>query len=88
MIFVGHGLGATPSVIWFKALNAAQGWRCWFGNAGFNNQTFISLHSNAAQDTSQANIMNNTAPTSSVFTVNTNDGVNTDGEKYVAYCFA
>ena len=82
---VGHGLGATPSVIWFKALNAAQGWRCWFGNAGFNNQTFISLHSNAAQDTSQANIMNNTAPTSSVFTVG--DDADSQNTNMIAYCF-
>ena len=32
--------------------------------------------------------MNDTAPTSSVFTVNNGSKVNSDGETYIAYCFS
>jgi len=41
----------------------------------------------ADTDTNQAN-WNNTAPTSSVFTVNTDASVNTNDEAYTAYVFA
>ena len=34
-----------------------------------------------------ANFWNDTAPTSSVFTIGTDADVNTDDDKYVAYCF-
>jgi hypothetical protein len=82
---VGHSLGATPSVIWFKSLNAAQGWRCWFGNGGFDNQSFLTLNSTGAKDTGQSNIMNNTAPTSTVFTVG--DDADSQNTNMIAYCF-
>ena len=38
--------------------------------------------------TSDVNIWNNTAPTSSVFSVGTSADINASGGTYVAYCFA
>jgi hypothetical protein len=51
------------------------------------NVNAILLNSNAAQR-SDLNPWNSTTPTSSVFTVSTDAGVNESGSTFVAYCFA
>jgi hypothetical protein len=48
---------------------------------------YLNLNNTAAQDSSSS-LWNNTAPTSSVFTISTDAGVNTSSATYVAYCFA
>jgi hypothetical protein len=84
---VSHGLGAVPDWILIKNRDAARNWIIYHGeNTSAPETDFLILNTTAA--TADNDVMfNDTAPTSSVFTVNTNDGVNTDGEKYVAYCF-
>jgi hypothetical protein len=85
---VGHGLGVVPKWIVIKNRDAGRNWIVYHGaNTSAPETEFLILNTTAT--TSDNSVMfNDTAPTSSVFTVNTNDGVNTDGEKYVAYCFA
>ena len=41
-----------------------------------------------ASEGTSAVMWNDTEPTSTLFTVNTNGGVNTSGKDYIAYCFA
>ena len=84
---VGHGLGAVPQMYIIKNRDAARNWIVYHGANTTAPQTdFLILNTTAA--TADNSVMfNDTAPTSSVFTVNTNDGVNTNNEKYVAYCF-
>ena len=82
---VGHGLGSAPSVVITKQITASTySWNSY--HAGIGNTHYIALNTNSAKDNS-VNLWNNTSPTSSVFTINTN-AVNTSGVDFIAYCFA
>ena len=83
---VGHGLGVAPDLILLKARSAAKNWVVYHTGNGPSPETkFLTLNSNAASET--YNMWQNTAPTSSVFTISTNDQPNTNTATYVAYCF-
>jgi hypothetical protein len=83
---VGHGLGVTPRMIIFKARTATSGWTTYFHTLGAGN--FLSLNSTAGS-TASIYPFNNTAPTSSVFSIGvTGNGTNNTGATYVAYCFS
>jgi hypothetical protein len=84
---VGHGLGATPTMIIIKNRTASSNWRVWHQSLASTTQSYLSLNlTNAAL--TDATIWNNTAPTSSVFSVGNDSSVNTSPNTYVAYCFA
>ena len=80
-----HGLGVAPSMIIVKALETTDNWAVYHKSLGATK--YIELNLSAAEGTS-AVMWNNTEPTSTLFTVNTNGGVNTSGKDYIAYCFA
>jgi len=83
---VGHGLGIAPSFYIIKRRNSTSEWTCYHSALGATK--YITLQSTAAAVTT-ANAWNNTAPTSSVFTINSVYGdLNANGGTYVAYCFA
>ena len=84
---VGHGLGKAPKWILVKMRSSAKNWVVYHaGNTNAPETEFLTLNSNVA--TEDYNMWQDTAPTSSVFTISTNDQPNTSGETYVAYCFA
>jgi hypothetical protein len=83
---VGHGLGVAPSMIIFKnRTTSARNWICYHASIGAT--VFLELNTTAAQN-SDSTQFNNTAPTSTVFSVgsSTNTNQNTNGQ--VAYCFS
>jgi len=83
---IGHGLGRKPNMIWVKNRTDAENWVVYHDDIGFNAGT---LNSDAARITTGASVYwNDTAFTENVFTVNTHNGVNGDGDSMVAYCFA
>lgn len=82
---IGHGLGATPAVIFIK--NASQSVNFVVFHQDLGNTNYLQLNSAAAKVSSSA-VWNNTDPTSSVFSVGTDSKVNTSGNTYVAMCFA
>ena len=82
---VGHGLGAIPKWIIVKARNTTDNWEVYHASLGA--EKYIELNLTAAQGVSTA-IWNDTEPTSSVFSIGNNSGVNTNGNPYIAYCFA
>ena len=82
---VGHGLGVAPNVVICKSRTAAQGWESYFSALGAT-QT-IRLDSTAAAQ-SASNRWNNTAPTSTVFSLGTEVAVNGSSANLIAYCFA
>ena len=87
---VGHGLGVAPRMIIAKPRSAADNWRVYHAgvNGGVTPQNFqLVLNSTQAQ-TSASTIWNNTAPTSSVFSIGTDSGINGNGTTFVAYCWA
>jgi len=83
---VGHGLGVAPQLYIVKYRNAAGDWKVYSEDVGNTYQGF--LNDTLAFANTGASIWNNTSPTSSVFSIGTNAGVNTNGGNYIAYCFA
>ena len=81
---IAHGLGVAPTVVFVKGRDDGHAWIVKHSGAG--NPVLVLNATDAASSGSTE--FNNTAPTSSVFTVNTAGGTNQDGEKFIAYCFA
>jgi hypothetical protein len=84
-ITVGHGLGVTPSMIIVKNRSTSTNWPVYHSSVGANK--FLYLNSVDAATTS-TDMWNNTAPTSTVFSVGDTTGSNGNGNDLVAYCFA
>lgn len=80
---IAHNLESPPYFMFIKARNSTQNWAVYYDVA----TRYLTLNSTAAS-LADATYWNNTAPTSSVFTVNTNATVNSNGVEYVAYLFA
>jgi hypothetical protein len=82
---VGHGLGVVPSMIIVKSRKSTADFCVYTAATTSVNRLLLSQNNNAAADST---MWNNTAPTSSVFSIGTNIGVNAGTVNYVAYCFA
>jgi len=83
---IAHGLGVAPAWIIVKGRTTDNNWRV--GHNGLSSWTYrINLEATAAES-SQANVWNSTAPTSSVFSIGTSSSVNDSGVVHMAYCFA
>lgn len=84
---VGHGLGVAPSMMIIKdRTSGAYNWTVYHASIG--NTRRIILNSTAGQDSASSGWWNNTSPTSTVFTVGTDNGANASGDSFIAYCFA
>ena len=81
---VGHGLGSAPSMVIVKKTNNVGDWYCY--HSGIGATAFIKLNDTGASATNT--LWNNTAPTSSVFSMDSNGAVNGSGDSYVFYAFA
>ena len=83
---IGHGLSSTPQWIMIKNLTDSRSWFVYHKDLSGANY-YVSLNSNSAQSTSD--VFNNTAPTSSVFSIQDAGSLNTNGsgKNYVAYCW-
>ena len=86
---ISHSLGSVPGMIIIKHLTYADNWYVYHRAADSSAPEDYHLELNAtAARTDDATVFNDTAPTSTQFTVGTNDGVNKSGSTYVAYLFA
>ena len=84
---IGHSLNAVPAWYFIKQRNTTGGWIVYHkGNTSSPETDYLRLDKN--DTTVDDAIFNDTAPTSSVFSVGTNAPVNTSGGTYIAYCFA
>ena len=86
---VGHGLGVAPQFIIVKNRTVAgPNWYCYnqYLDATSPQNYTIYLNLTNARDPATA-FWNNTAPTSTVFTVGTSSGVNGSTNAMVAYCW-
>jgi hypothetical protein len=82
---VGHGLGVAPKWVLVKSRTTAENWMNYHTSIGATK--YIYLDGTGAAVT-LSTIWNNTAPTSSVFSIGTNVTVNQSSTNYVAYCWA
>jgi hypothetical protein len=83
---ISHNLGSAPGCIIVKdTTNAGSNWAVY--HRSLNEYRFISLNLTTSE-TISSGYWNNTAPTSTQFTVGTNGNVNQSGATFVAYLFA
>jgi hypothetical protein len=86
---VAHALGVVPAVMIVKARNVAgTNWIVYHkANTAAPETDYLALNTSAA--TADLNtVWNDTAPTSSLFTIGTDASLNANGNTYVAYLFA
>jgi hypothetical protein len=83
---VGHGLGVAPEMIIVKNRDTSgYHWIVYHKDIGATKYLYLSGNFNAGTYT---NYWNNTAPSSTVFTIGTDNAVNANGDDMIAYCFA
>ena len=84
---LGHGLGSAPEVVIAKSRSQAYGWIVYHKEAASDAHTdYLGLDDTDALI--DFPMWNDTAPTSTVFSVGTDVAVNNNTKNYVAYCFA
>ena len=85
---IGHGLGAAPEVVIIKCTTASENWVMYNKNLGAGKYIFPNTTAVVGPSSgTNTSYFNNTAPTSSVFSVGNDGGTNNSGGGYVAYCF-
>jgi len=82
---LAHGLGAVPKMMIVKRRDTSASWFVYHQVLGANNQ--LKLDNQEASSANQG-AWNNTAPTSSLFTIGTADSVNANNGTYIAYIFS
>ena len=82
---VSHNLGVVPEMMWIKCRSNADNWVVFHKDVGATK--ILQLNNDIAQTTTSTRF-NDTAPTSSVFTVGTDNEVNGSSRTYIAYLFA
>jgi hypothetical protein len=85
---VGHGLGVAPKMIIAKGRGNVDNWPVYHASANASPATGHLLLNSTAAFTSTSSTWNNTAPSSTVFTVGTDTRINQNTITYVAYCWA
>jgi hypothetical protein len=82
---VGHGLGVAPQMIIIKNLADADSWVVYHEDVGATKGLTLDT---TATPTTASTFFNNTAPTSSVFSIGSGGRTNGSSDAMIAYCFA
>ena len=82
---ISHNLGSVPGMILIKMTSDSDSWVVYHRSTGATHYLTLN-NSGAAVDNDSR--FNDTEPTASVFTVGTDNGVNQNGNTFVAYLFA
>jgi len=83
---VGHDLGVAPSFIITKQRSTAgHHWRTYHAEIGATKSLYLDLTN--SESGSDAGFMNNTEPTSTVFSLGDDTNLNENGQTHIAYCF-
>jgi len=85
---ISHSLGSVPGCVIVKRLENSANWAVYHRGCQTTGAGLIQLNDNGGVNTSATDIWNNTAPTSTHFSVGTSQNTNGNGETYVAYVFA
>jgi hypothetical protein len=88
---VSHSLGSVPGMIILKNISSgSEGWRVYHrgANGGTNPEQYYAMIQSTNAFAAASTPWNNTAPTSSVFTLGSDTGSNNNGDSFVAYLFA
>ena len=85
---ISHNLDSVPGAIWIKSTSTSENWVCYHRQTDATSPENYYLSLNATTDKSDATVFNDTAPTSTEFTLGSDTKVNENGTEYVAYIFA
>jgi hypothetical protein len=86
---ISHSLGSVPGMIWVKRVDTTGDWAVY--HRGFDSsapEDYVAFLNKSDAIANNNQYWNDTAPTSSVFTVGTNSAVNASGGTYIAFIFA
>jgi hypothetical protein len=83
---VGHGLGVAPSMMIIKKRSSTGRWEVYLKVLGPTLYLEMDITNGAGGP--YGGLWNNTDPTSTVFSIGNDSGVNSSGSTYVAYCFS
>ena len=87
---IAHGLDGVPGMIWIKKYNGTGNWACYhrrLNNGSSPEDYYIRVNASEARQDS-ASHWNDTAPTSTHFSLGTSNDVNQNGDNYVAYLWS
>jgi len=84
---MAHGLGAVPHMMAIKNREIAGSWIIYHHKNTSAPETDILDWSHGGATYDNVSYWNDTAPTSTVFTINTSNDVNKDGDGIIAYCW-
>tara|TARA_R100000231_G_scaffold75979_1_gene59148 strand:- start:806 stop:2203 length:1398 start_codon:yes stop_codon:yes gene_type:complete len=86
---IGHGLGAIPKMYIARNITDAEQWTTYHVglDASAPEDYHVRLNTTDAR-VDEAAVWNDTAPTSSVFSVGDSGAPNGSGDSHIAYCFA
>jgi hypothetical protein len=82
---VGHGLGVAPNMVIVKNRTDVDNWKVYHSALG--NTKGLDLNRSAGFAL-QTELWNDTSPTSTVFSLGTNNALNGSSDDMIAYCFA
>ena len=87
---LAHNLGSVPGCMIVKRTDTTANWATYHRslNGGLNPQQYVILLNSTGAYSASSGSWNNTAPTSTGFSVGTDATVNASGGTYVAYLFA
>lgn len=91
---ISHDLDGVPGMIWIKRYDGGTGtdgdWACYHRrlNGGSNPHNYYIKVNSADERQDSAAHWNDTAPTSTEFTIGTDNDVNANGGSYVAYLWS
>mgnify|MGYP001401012347 CR=1 FL=1 len=82
---MGHGLGIAPDMILTKQTSGTRDWYVGATSIGWAAELYLQSSAGSA---SSPSTFNSTAPTTSVFSIGSGSAANSNGETFMAYCFA
>ena len=87
---IAHGLGKKPAWIIIKCRSNADNWMVYHqqSNEGSSPEDFYLELNTTASTTDSPNMLNDTAPTDTLITLNNDGSVNSGSRTYVMYCWA
>jgi len=81
---ISHGLSAAPNLIITKRLDSTGDWLVYHSSLGATKYLIMNVDDRAY---TVSNVWNDTAPTSTVFSIGNYAEINTSGGQYIAYCW-
>ncbi|HAW77689.1 MAG TPA: hypothetical protein DCW74_18385 [Alteromonas australica] len=85
---IKHGLSAAPEMLIVKNRDTARDWMVYHSALGATKRIWLNYDLAEDSGTAASATWNDTAPTSTVFSIGNNIHINESGDNYIAYCFA